>query len=117
MTVDRVHVLATPGLDRHAAYVALSRHRHGVELHNDRDDFADEAKLVRTLSRERSKDMVSDCTTFADRREIVLPQPAFERAAPTPAPEPSATRKVATLEPSPALSDAVQRHGEIVRAA
>ena len=30
MTVDRVHVLATPGLDRHAAYVALSRHRDGV---------------------------------------------------------------------------------------
>src|SRR3546814_665542 len=27
MTVDRAHVLATPGLDRHSAYVALSRHR------------------------------------------------------------------------------------------
>lgn len=27
MTVDKVQVLATPGMDRHGAYVALSRHR------------------------------------------------------------------------------------------
>jgi len=60
MTVDRVHVLATPGLDRHAAYVALSRHRDSVVLHYGRDDFADRARLVRTLSRERGKDMASD---------------------------------------------------------
>jgi Ti-type conjugative transfer relaxase TraA len=60
VTVDRVHVLATPGLDRHAAYVALSRHRDGVQLHYGRDDFADSAKLARVLSRERAKDMASD---------------------------------------------------------
>jgi len=60
MTVDRVHVLATPGLDRHSAYVALSRHRDAVDLHYGRDDFADQGKLVRTLSRERGKDMASD---------------------------------------------------------
>src|SRR3546814_10504015 len=29
MTVDRSHVLATPGLDAHGTYVALSRHRDG----------------------------------------------------------------------------------------
>ncbi|MDZ4308007.1 Ti-type conjugative transfer relaxase TraA, partial [Allopontixanthobacter sp.] len=60
MTVDTVHVLATPGLDRHASYVALTRHRDSVELHYGKDDFADQAKLVRTLSRERGKDMASD---------------------------------------------------------
>jgi Ti-type conjugative transfer relaxase TraA len=60
MTVDKVQVLATPGLDRHAAYVALSRHRDAVELHYGRDDFADRGKLVRVLSRERAKDMASD---------------------------------------------------------
>lgn len=60
VTVDRVHVLATPGLDRHAAYVALSRHRDSVDLHYGRDDFSDQGKLVRALSRERSKDMASD---------------------------------------------------------
>jgi len=59
VTVDRTHVLATPGLDRHAAYVALSRHRERVELHYGRDDFEDPGKLVRVLSRERGKDMAS----------------------------------------------------------
>ena len=32
VTVDQVHVQATPGLDRHAAYVVLSRHRERVQL-------------------------------------------------------------------------------------
>ncbi|MBN8842571.1 MAG: MobA/MobL family protein [Sphingomonadales bacterium] len=60
MTVDRVHVLATPGMDRHGAYVAMSRHRESVDLHYGRDDFRDQSKLVRTLGRERGKDMASD---------------------------------------------------------
>jgi Ti-type conjugative transfer relaxase TraA len=60
MTVDRVHVLATPGLDAHATYVALSRHRDSVDLHYGKDDFADQTRLVRALSRERGKDMASD---------------------------------------------------------
>lgn len=60
VTVDRTHVLATPGMDRHSAYVALSRHRDGVQLHYGRDDFAGERQLVRTLGRERAKDMASD---------------------------------------------------------
>ena len=62
MTVDRTHVLATPGLDRHAAYVALSRHRDNVALHYGQDDFVDRGKLVRALSRDRAKDMASDYT-------------------------------------------------------
>ena len=76
VTVDRTHVLATPGLDRHASYVALSRHRHAVELHYGRDDFADDRKLVRTLSRERAKDMASD--------HIVAPPRSRRRATPLP---------------------------------
>jgi Ti-type conjugative transfer relaxase TraA len=60
VTVDRTHVLATPGLDRHATYVALSRHRDRVDLHYGRDDFEDQRRLVRALSRERGKDMASD---------------------------------------------------------
>jgi hypothetical protein len=82
VTVDRTHVLATPGLDRHATYVALSRHREGVQVHYGRDDFADAGKLARTLSRERGKDMASDyprerevdpASDFAARREIRSP--------------------------------------------
>ena len=60
MTVDRVQVLATLGMDRHGAYVAMSRHRDSVDLHYGRDDFRDQSRLVRTLSRERGKDMASD---------------------------------------------------------
>jgi Ti-type conjugative transfer relaxase TraA len=72
VTVDRVHVLATPGLDRHSTYVALSRHRDSVDLHYGRDDFADHGKLVRTLARERGKDMASDyAPAFAERRQII----------------------------------------------
>src|SRR3546814_18774126 len=68
VTVDRAHVLATPGMDRHSAYVALSRHRDGVQLHYDRDDFGDDRRLVRTLSRERAKDMASDYGRDRDRK-------------------------------------------------
>ena len=73
MTVDAAHVLATPGMDSHSAYVAMSRHREGLALHYGRDDFADQSKLVRTLSRERGKDMVSDYRAeqaFAELRGI-----------------------------------------------
>lgn len=38
-TLDRVHVLATPGMDRHLAYVAMTRHRHAVVLHGAHADF------------------------------------------------------------------------------
>ncbi|WP_157082327.1 Ti-type conjugative transfer relaxase TraA, partial [Sphingomonas pruni] len=91
MTVDRVYVLATPGLDRHAAYVALSRHRDSVDMHYGRDDFGDRDKLLRALSRECSKDMASDYKRdFADRRQIVLPEAVVEKVRPVPARDPFA---------------------------
>jgi Ti-type conjugative transfer relaxase TraA len=98
MTVDRVHVLATPGLDSHATYVALSRHRDSVDLHYGKDDFADQTKLVRALSRERGKDMASDYAVTPTRAPD---PPAIKPAArdpfaglrlkPAPAIEPQAT--------------------------
>ena len=72
VTVDRTHVLATPGMDRHSAYVALSRHRDGVQLHYGRDDFAGERQLVRTLGRERAKDMASDYARDPDEARRVF---------------------------------------------
>ncbi len=98
VTVDRVHVLATPGLDRHAAYVALSRHRERVDLHFGRDDFADDAKLARILSRERAKDMASDYA-----QEPVPPERTTGRGkdrAAIPEPEP-ADRAAMALEQAP----------------
>jgi Ti-type conjugative transfer relaxase TraA len=75
VSIDRVHVLATPGMDRHSSYVALSRHCDSVELHYGRDDFEDLSRLGRTLARERSKDMAQDyegAKAFAERRSITL---------------------------------------------
>lgn len=80
VTVDRAHVLVTPGMDRHGAYVALSRHRDSVQLHYGRDEFEDLGKLTRVLSRERAKDMASD---FAERRDIRVPPSAARERAPS----------------------------------
>jgi Ti-type conjugative transfer relaxase TraA len=73
MTVDRTHVLVTPGMDAHGSYVALSRHRDGMDLHYGRDDFANQEKLINTLSRDRAKDMATDydpAQDYAERRGI-----------------------------------------------
>jgi len=78
MTVDRAHVLATPGMDRHGAYVGMSRHRDGVQLHYGRDDFKDQSRLVHMLGRERAKNMASDyarvdpARDYAERRGITF---------------------------------------------
>jgi len=75
MTVDRTHVLATPGMDAHGSYVALSRHRDGMDLHYGRDDFAGQDRLINTLSRDRAKDMASDyerARAYAERRGITF---------------------------------------------
>ena len=78
LTVDHTHVLATPGMDAHGSYVALSRHRDGVDMHYGRDDFANQDRLVRTLSRDRAKDMASDyaradpAQNYAERRGITF---------------------------------------------
>jgi Ti-type conjugative transfer relaxase TraA len=68
-TVERGYVLASPGMDRHLAYVGLTRHREGVELYAGRDDFADYAALEQRLSRARLKDFTLD---YAQRRGLGL---------------------------------------------
>lgn len=71
VTVDGTHLLANGYLDRHATYVALSRHRQAVALHYDRETFADEAALGRTVARERAKDSTLDYPEmFAERRGL-----------------------------------------------
>ncbi|MCL8384308.1 Ti-type conjugative transfer relaxase TraA [Xanthobacter aminoxidans] len=78
MTVDRTHVLATPGLDAHGAYVAMSRHRERMELHYGHDDFTSQDRLLGAVSRDRTKDMASDyerlepARDYAERRGITF---------------------------------------------
>jgi Ti-type conjugative transfer relaxase TraA len=68
-TVERSYVLATPGMDRHLAYVGLTRHREGLELFAGHDDFADFSALEQRLSRARLKDFTLD---YAHRRGLGL---------------------------------------------
>jgi Ti-type conjugative transfer relaxase TraA len=60
VTVDRTHVLATSHMDRHAAYVGLSRHREQVDLHWSADEVGSREHLDRVLGRERLKDTSLD---------------------------------------------------------
>ncbi|MBC9179114.1 Ti-type conjugative transfer relaxase TraA [Pseudoroseomonas ludipueritiae] len=60
VTVERAHVLASRAMDRHAAYVALTRHRDGVRLHWARDELGSREGLTRRLSRQRAKDVTLD---------------------------------------------------------
>jgi len=60
VTADRAHVLASAHMDRHAAYVALSRHREGVALHWSADELGSREGLARVLGRERAKDTSLD---------------------------------------------------------
>jgi Ti-type conjugative transfer relaxase TraA len=64
-TVDKAFMLATPGMDRHLAYVGMTRHRDGVEVYAGRDDFKGVEELKEKLSRARPKDSTLD---YAQRR-------------------------------------------------
>lgn len=70
-TVDRSFVLASQTMDRHLTYVAMTRHRDGVELYAGRDEFKDMANLAATLSRSGAKETTLDYEKdFAERRGI-----------------------------------------------
>ena len=120
VTVDRAHVLASEHMDRHATYVALTRHRDGVALHWSVEAVGDRAGLGRTLGRERLKDTSLDYgldagpgygAAYAERRgldplrpdsAIVVSQPGLEagqrpKQAPT-APAPAVAKSVPSAE-------------------
>jgi hypothetical protein len=80
VTVDHGHLLASDGLDRHAAYVGMSRHRETLAVHYGADDFKDRAQLAWTLGRERPKDTTLDYpAAFAERRGLVRSEILVER--------------------------------------
>ena len=67
-TVDRTYVFADPLMNRNASYVALTRHREGVQVYTDRQTFADRDQLDRSLSRAPSKDLARDYAAAAIER-------------------------------------------------
>ena len=45
-TVDRAYVMASGTMDRHLTYVAMTRHRDGVQLYAAQDEFTNAGRLV-----------------------------------------------------------------------
>jgi Ti-type conjugative transfer relaxase TraA len=45
-TVDRSYVMASGTMDRHLTYVAMTRHRDGVQLYAAQDEFTNAGRLV-----------------------------------------------------------------------
>jgi AAA domain/Viral (Superfamily 1) RNA helicase len=58
ITVDTTLVLVTPTMDRHATYVAFSRHRHTVKLFAPQEGFHD--SLEATIGRNTTKSTTRD---------------------------------------------------------
>lgn len=59
-TVDRVRVLASLSLDRHLAYVAMTRHRENLHVHYGRRSFEKNGGLAAVLSRRNAKETTLD---------------------------------------------------------
>lgn len=67
-TVDQVKVLASLSLDKHLAYVAMTRHRDDVALYYGERSFAKAGGLVPILSRRNVKETTLDYVGSADYR-------------------------------------------------
>jgi Ti-type conjugative transfer relaxase TraA len=59
-TIDRSVILADQYCDKHAALVALSRHRHDLSMHYSKESFENFETLKSTLSRQRLKQLAVD---------------------------------------------------------
>jgi Ti-type conjugative transfer relaxase TraA len=104
-TVDRAYVLASETMDRHLAYVAMTRHRESATLYTGKEEFRDIGALSARLSRARAKETTLDYPRdYAERRgvalcsEIVLPQRARRDAHSL---EPGPAREAAREAPAP----------------
>lgn len=83
-TVERTFVLATPGMDAHLSYVALSRHREDTALYAGRADFEDTQELVRRLGRDSEADYFADFDEEGGRTETLERGEALEPAVERP---------------------------------
>jgi Ti-type conjugative transfer relaxase TraA len=70
-TVDRSFVMASRTMDRHLAYVAMTRHRDGVRLYAGQDELKDMKVLSASMSRSGVKETTLDYTkAYAKRRGL-----------------------------------------------
>lgn len=80
-TVERTFVMATPGMDAHLSYVALSRHREDTALYAGKADFEDAQELVMRLGRDSEADYFADFDEEGGREELVERGKALEPEA------------------------------------
>lgn len=59
-TIDRVYVQASKYMCADATLVAMTRHRLDCRLYGDRETFADENAMIRSVGRQPTKDNVRD---------------------------------------------------------
>jgi len=70
-TVERTFVLATPGMDAHLSYVALSRHQADTAMYAGKADFEDERELIMRLGREGEADYFADFDEEGGQTELL----------------------------------------------
>ncbi|MBY5399977.1 Ti-type conjugative transfer relaxase TraA [Rhizobium leguminosarum] len=70
-TVDRVKVLASLSLDRHLAYVAMTRHREDLAVYYGSRSFAKSGGLIPILSRRNAKETSLDYEKSALYRQAL----------------------------------------------
>jgi Ti-type conjugative transfer relaxase TraA len=74
VTVDRSYLLASRYWDAHTTYVGLSRHRQSSDVFWSQDVFLSEKDVVKTLSRQRPKDMALDYLGQANLSHKLIPK-------------------------------------------
>ena len=79
VTVDRSHVMASRAFDRHATYVAMTRHKSHVRMYFDRESFRDLGMLQKMLGRQRLKSLALDFDVAEQQARGVL-APVVEKA-------------------------------------
>jgi len=104
-TVDRTYVLADPLMNRNASYVALTRHRQGVQVYTDRQTFADRDQLDRSLSRAPSKDLARDYAAAAIERHAARLAPLKEQVRDLQAERHELRASIATLDQADAMAE------------
>ena len=73
ITVDKSYLLASKYFDGHSTYVGMSRHRESADLFYSRETFAHDSDLLRTLGRERQKDISLDYSTQSPEKALQGP--------------------------------------------
>jgi len=69
VTVDNALVYATRSMDRHLAYVAMTRHRDSVQMYVGRDEMINMRSLTKNLSNSGVKATTLDFAESADQQQ------------------------------------------------